>query len=79
MSLLILGSKIVYKMSKQSEKLSIAEYNSDHYLVKGKLKVKLKKLISRKRTLVNRYDVNKLKNTNVCGSFKQKLHEIMNQ
>ncbi|KAL4100807.1 hypothetical protein QTP88_020836 [Uroleucon formosanum] len=40
--------------------------DSDHYLVKGKLKVKLKKLTSKKGTLVDKYDVNKLKDTNIC-------------
>jgi len=33
------------------------DYDSDHYLVIGKLKVKLKKLTSRKGTLVDRFDV----------------------
>lgn len=27
---------------------------------------------------MDRYDVSKLKNTNICESFKQQLHEIMN-
>ncbi|KAL4153967.1 hypothetical protein QTP88_001800 [Uroleucon formosanum] len=55
-----------------------ADCDSDHYLVKGKLKVKLKKLTSKKGTLVDKYDVNKLKDTNICRNFKQKLHETMN-
>lgn len=60
-------------MSKRS-----ADYDSDHYLVKGKLKFKLKKLISVKETAVDRYDVPKLKDTNICECFRQELHEIMN-
>jgi flagellar hook-basal body complex protein FliE len=55
-----------------------AECDSNHYLVKGNLKVKLKKLISRKGTLVDRYNVNKLKDTNISEIFKQQLHETMN-
>jgi hypothetical protein len=27
---------------------------------------------------VDRFDVNKLKNTNICEFFKQQLHETMN-
>jgi len=27
---------------------------------------------------VDRYDVKKLKDTNICGIFKQQLHETMN-
>ncbi|KAL4148920.1 hypothetical protein QTP88_003058 [Uroleucon formosanum] len=55
-----------------------ADCDSDHYLVKGKLKVKLKKLIQSKGTLVDRFDVNKLKDTNTCELFKQQLYETMN-
>ncbi|XP_015372755.1 PREDICTED: uncharacterized protein LOC107168014 [Diuraphis noxia] len=55
-----------------------ADCDSDHYLVKGKLKVKLKKLVHSKGTLVDRFDVNKLKNINICELFKQQLHETMN-
>jgi len=55
-----------------------ADCDLDHYLIKGKLKVKLKKLIHSKGTLVNRFDVNKLKDTNTCELFKQQLHETMN-
>ncbi|KAL4092460.1 hypothetical protein QTP88_026961 [Uroleucon formosanum] len=55
-----------------------ADCDSDHHLVKGKLKVKLKKLTSKKGMLVDKYDVNKLKDTNICRNFKQKLHETMN-
>lgn len=40
--------------------------------------MKLKKLTSKKGTLVDKYDVNKLKDTNICRNFKQKLHETMN-
>ncbi|KAL4143118.1 hypothetical protein QTP88_005484 [Uroleucon formosanum] len=43
-----------------------ADCDSDHYLVKGKLNVKLKKLGVRKGTMVDRYEVNKFKDKTVC-------------
>lgn len=43
-----------------------ADCDSDHYLVKEKLKVKLKKLKVKKRTIMDRYEVNKLKDNIIC-------------
>lgn len=42
-----------------------ADCDLDHYLVKGKLKVKLKKMEVRKGTIVDRYDVNKFKDKTI--------------
>ncbi|KAL4143409.1 hypothetical protein QTP88_005744 [Uroleucon formosanum] len=54
-----------------------ADCDSDHYLVKGKLNVKLKKLGVRKGTMVDRYEVNKFKDKTVCDLFKQRMNEAM--
>jgi len=45
--------------------------------VKGKLKVKLKKLAVKKGTIVDRYEVDKLKDNIVCQSFKRQLRETI--
>ncbi|XP_029348267.1 craniofacial development protein 2-like [Acyrthosiphon pisum] len=54
-----------------------ADCDSDHYLVKGKLNVKLKKLGVRKGTMVDRYEVSKFKDKTVCDLFKQRTNEAM--
>jgi len=56
-----------------------ADCDSDHYLVKEKLKVIIKKLTFKKGTIVDRYDVNKFKDTNICESFKQQLQDTVNK
>lgn len=54
-----------------------ADCVSDHYMVKGKLNVKLKKFVVRKRTSVDRYEVNKFKDKTICDLFKQRMKETM--
>jgi hypothetical protein len=54
-----------------------ADCDPDHYLVKGKLKVKLKILEIKKVTIMDRYEVNKLKDNIVCESFKRQLRETI--
>lgn len=47
-----------------------ADGDSDHYLDKGKLKVKIKKVTHKKRIAVDKYDTDRLNNVNTCGRFK---------
>jgi len=54
-----------------------ADCDSDLYLVKGKLNVKLKKLVVRIGTMVERYEVNIFKDKTVCNIFKQRMNEAM--
>lgn len=52
-----------------------ADFDSDHYLVKGKLNVKLQKLAVKKGVTIDRYEVNKFKDNTVCEFFKRKMRE----
>ncbi|KAL4084333.1 hypothetical protein QTP88_028157 [Uroleucon formosanum] len=49
--------------------------DSDHYLVKGKMKVKIKKVTRKKRIVVDKYDTAKLNNMNTCERFKYQMYE----
>ncbi|VVC24729.1 Hypothetical protein CINCED_3A009682 [Cinara cedri] len=52
-----------------------ADGDSDHYLVKGKMKVKIKKVTRKKGILVDKYDTAKLNNVNTCERFKYQMSE----
>ncbi|XP_025421560.1 uncharacterized protein LOC112691510 [Sipha flava] len=52
-----------------------ADGDSDHYLVKGKMKVKIKKVTRKKGTVVDKYDTAKLNNVNTCERFKYLMSE----
>jgi exonuclease III len=49
--------------------------DSDHYLVKGKMKVKIKKVTRKKGTVVDKYDTAKLNNVNTCERFNYLMSE----
>ncbi|XP_027849768.1 uncharacterized protein LOC114129281 [Aphis gossypii] len=52
-----------------------ADGDSDHYLVKGKMKVKIKKVTRNKGIVVDKYDTAKLNNMNTCERFKYQMYE----
>jgi len=52
-----------------------ADGDSDHYLVKGKIKIKNKKGYSQKKTTVEKYDTDKLNNVNTYERFKHQMLE----
>jgi hypothetical protein len=52
-----------------------ADGDSDHYLVKGKIKVKIKKVTRKKGTVVDKYDTAKLNNVNTRKRFKYLMSE----
>jgi hypothetical protein len=52
-----------------------ADGDSDHYLVKGKMKAKIKKVTRKKETVVDKYDTAKLNNVNTSEKFKYLMSE----
>ncbi|XP_025406267.1 craniofacial development protein 2-like [Sipha flava] len=52
-----------------------ADGDSDHYLVKRKIKVKIKKVTRKKGTVVDKYDTAKLNNVNTRKRFKYLMSE----
>jgi exonuclease III len=52
-----------------------ADGDSDHYLVKGKIKIKIKKVTHKKATTVEKYDTDILNNVNTCERFKHQMSE----
>lgn len=52
-----------------------ADYYSDHYLVRVKVKVRLKRRIATKSTIVDRYDIIKFKDEECCKRFKSEIHK----
>lgn len=54
-----------------------ADCDLDHYVVKGELKVKLKKPRVKKGLILDRYEINKLRDNIVCESFKRQLYETI--
>ncbi|XP_008181820.1 uncharacterized protein LOC103309055 [Acyrthosiphon pisum] len=52
-----------------------ADGDSDHYLVKGKMKVKIKKVTRNKGIVVDKYDTAKLNNMNTGERFKYQMYE----
>lgn len=52
-----------------------ADGDSDHYLAKGKMKVKIKKVTRKKGIGVDKNDTAKLNNVNMCERFKYQMSE----
>lgn len=50
-----------------------ADSNLDYYLVKGEMKVKIKKFTHKKGIVVDKYDTTKLNNINTCERFKYQV------
>lgn len=53
-----------------------ADSESDHILVRMKINVRMKRRITKKLMIVDRYDITKFRNAKCCKRFKNKINKL---